>query len=102
VARYLKWLAAVVAVSCLFAAAGFTKQVIDDEAYARAVLVKQRNPGNVLFDSEYRVAEATRVFRIYSALACFLTAAIGGSLLWGLGALHAKFDRAVEEARQTG
>ena len=91
-AAYLKTLGAVVALLGLLGAGEFGCRVIGDDAYARAVLVRERNPGNVLFESEYRGAEATHLFLIYSAAACLLVGVLGGSALWGLGALHAKLD----------
>jgi hypothetical protein len=32
------------------------------------------------------------LFSIYSAVGSFLIALVGGSLLWGIGALHSKLD----------
>jgi hypothetical protein len=91
-AVYLKSVAVLVALLGVLAGVQFTALVVRDEDFQRAVLMRQRNSGNVLFESEYRVAEAAHVFLIYSAIGCFLTALIGGSLLWGLGALHTKSD----------
>jgi hypothetical protein len=93
-AVYLKSMAALVALLGVLLGIGFVRQAMkDDEGFRRAALMRDRNPGNVLVESEYRVAEARRVFLFYSAAASFLTAAIGGSLLWGVGALHSKADR---------
>jgi len=91
-AVYLKSVAVLVALLGVLAGVQFTALVVRDEDFQRATLMRQRNSGNVLFESEYRVAEAAHVFLIYSAIGCFLTALIGGSLLWGLGALHTKSD----------
>jgi len=91
-AVYLKSVAVLVALLGVVAGVQFTALVVRDEDFQRAALMRQRNSGNVLFESEYRVAEAAHVFLIYSAIGCFLTALIGGSLLWGLGALHTKSD----------
>jgi len=92
-AVYLKSLGALVAVLGILMGFGFMRRALGDEAYERAAKIRERNPGNVLFESEYRMAEARRVFLVYSAASCFLTAVIGGSLLWGVGALHTKLDR---------
>jgi len=91
-AVYLKSVAVLVALLGVLAGVQFTALVVRDEDFQRAALMRQRNSGNVLFESEYRVAEAAHVFLIYSAIGCFLTALIGGSLLWGLGTLHTKSD----------
>ena len=99
-AAYLKSLAAVVVVLGVLMGIAFVQQATGDEAFRRARLMKERNPGNVLFESEFRVAEARRVFLFYSAVGCFLTAVIGGSLLWGVGSLHAKLGRQELAARR--
>ncbi len=91
-AVYLKSVAVLVALLGVLAGTRFVLMVAHDEAYARAALLRDRNAGNLLFESEYRVAAAGRVFLIYSAAGAFLTALIGGSTLWGLGSLHGKLD----------
>ena len=90
---YLKSLAVVIALLGSLAGAGFVRRVTSDEQFAQASLMRERNAGNILFESEYRVAQAAHVFLIYSAIGSFLIAVVGGSLLWGVGALHAKLDR---------
>lgn len=92
-AAYLKSVSGVLVLLALLTGAGFVRRVVGDDAYYKAKLMRERNAGNVLFESEYRVAEAAHVFLIYSAVGCFLVAIVGGSLLWGLGALHSKIDR---------
>ena len=91
-AVYLKSVAVLVALLGVLAGLQFASLVVRDQEFEQAAMMRQRNSGNVLFESEYRVAEAAHVFLIYSAIGCFLTALIGGSLLWGLGAMHAKID----------
>jgi hypothetical protein len=98
-AAYLKSLAAFVVLLGVLTGLGFVSRIAGDEAYQRARMMRERNAGNVLFESEYRVAEAGHVFLIYSAVSCFLTALIGGSLLWGLGSLHSKIDGAIAPPR---
>jgi hypothetical protein len=98
-AGYLKSVAAIVALLGALAGARFITLVRNDEAFSRAAMMRERNAGNILFESEYRVAEAAHIFLIYSAISSFLIAVIGGSLLWGLGALHAKVDGAAAARR---
>ena len=93
-AAYLKAVAVIVALAGTLTGVRFVTLVRNDEAFARAAMMKDRNAGNILFESEYRVAKAAHVFLIYSAAGSFLIALIGGSVLWGLGALHSKVDRA--------
>ena len=97
-AAYLKLLGAIVALLGVLAGARFVTLVRNDEAYARAALMRERNAGNILFESEFRVAEAGHVFLLYSAIGSFLIAIVGGSLLWGLGSLHAKVDRGISRS----
>jgi hypothetical protein len=92
-AIYLRVAGALVVALSVLCGAAFIREARGDEAYHRAKMMRERNAGNVLFESEFRVAEARHVFIIYSAVGCFLTALVGGSLLWGLGSLHAKIDR---------
>jgi hypothetical protein len=82
-----------VALAGVLVGARFVTLVRNDEAFARAAMMRERNAGNILFESEYRVAEASHVFLVYSAASSFLIALIGGSLLWGLGSLHTKVGR---------
>jgi hypothetical protein len=92
-AVYLKSIAGLVVLLGVLTGSRFVLLVVSDENFARAALARERNAGNILYESEYRVAEAGRIFLIYSAVSCFMTALIGGSLLWGLGCLHSKLDR---------
>ena len=91
-AVYLKSVAVLVVVLAVLSGSQFVRLLIHDEEFQRAALMRERNAGNILFESEYRVAEAGHIFLIYSAVSCFLIALIGGSLLWGIGALHSKID----------
>ncbi len=99
-AAYLKSMGALIAFLGVLFGAAFIHRSIEDEAFHKAALARDRNPGNVLFESEYRMAEAKHVFLIYSAVGCFLVAAIGGSLLWGLGALHTKVGRSENDREE--
>jgi hypothetical protein len=94
VAVYLKSVAVLVVLFGVLSGAGFAHRAVRDEEFFRARLVRERNAGNILFESEFRVALAGHIFLIYSAASCFLMALMGGSLLWGLGALHTKIDAA--------
>ncbi len=98
-AAYLKSVAVLVVLLSVLSGSRFVSLVVHDEEFQRASLMKERNAGNILFESEYRVAQAGHVFLIYSAVSCFLIALIGGSLLWGLGALHSKIETGAGSAR---
>jgi hypothetical protein len=92
-ATYLKAVGWLVMVLGIVAGLMFVAGVVGDEPYYRAKMALDRNPGNVFFETEFRVALARHVFIVSYAVSAFLTALIGGSLLLGLGALHRKLDR---------
>jgi hypothetical protein len=92
-AVYLKSIAGLVVLFGVLTGSRFVSLIANDENFAKAALGKERNAGNILYESEYRVAEAGHIFLIYSAVSSFMTALIGGSLLWGVGSLHSKIDR---------
>lgn len=100
-ANYLKALAVVVAVLGALAGIVFLRAVGEgSEEYRRAELLRERNPGSMPYELEFGVAQSRRVFLVYSAAGSLLIAVVGGSLLWGLGSLHAKVDRTVTSARE--
>ncbi|HUI24655.1 MAG TPA: hypothetical protein VL403_01125 [Candidatus Kryptonia bacterium] len=67
----------VLLIGVLFAGACVTAMA-RDEAYAKAKLVASRNPGNVLYEAEFKGAQVQRAFQ--------LVGAAGGALL-GLNGL---------------
>ena len=71
-AVYLKSVAILVALLGVLAGTRFTLLVANDEEYSRAALLRDRNAGNLLFESEFRVAAAGHVFLIYSAVGAFM------------------------------
>lgn len=91
-ARYLKAVAILVVLFGLACGVRFAHLAKGDADYARKKLARERNVGNMLFEAEYRVAEARHLFLVYSSAGGFLIAVVGGSLLWGLGSLHGKLD----------
>ena len=60
----------------IIALVAFTSFVLGDEDFQRAQLVKERNPGNVMYESRYFVALTAHTFLI------------GGTLCGGLVALN--------------
>jgi hypothetical protein len=93
-AAYLKAMAVIVGLFGLLCGVAFSYQLATDQEYSLKKLARERNPGNILFDTEFRVAEARHIFLLYSATGGFLITFVGASLLWGLGALHQRLDRA--------
>ena len=100
-AAYLKSAAVLVVVMAVLSGSRFVWLAVHDEEFQRAAFLKERNAGNVFFESEYRVAKAGHIFLVYSAASCFLIALIGGSLLWGVGALHSKIDGSTSSSPET-
>ena len=69
----------------------FSVYVTRDEAYAKAQLRMSRNPGTVLYGSEYFVALTKRAFLVCGAVGGGLLALNGGTLLL-LGAWVGRVD----------
>jgi hypothetical protein len=91
-ATYLRVTAIAVGIFGLLVGIGFARVAYGDAEFELKRKARERNLGNVLFETEFRVAEARRLFLVYSSTAGFLVAIVGGSTLWGLGALHARLD----------
>jgi hypothetical protein len=60
---------------------GFASFAVRDERYSKAVLLKERNPGNMLYESQYFVAATIRMFLVAGAVAGGLLAVNGVTLL---------------------
>ena len=65
----------------IIALVAFTSFVLGDEDFQRAQLVKERNPGNVMYESRYFVALTAHTFLIGGALCGGLVALNGLTLL---------------------
>lgn len=92
-ALYLRSVAILVAGFGLFVGVAFARLAWGDAELDVKRRARERNVGHVVFETEYRVAEARHLFLVYSSTAGFLVALVGGSALWGLGSLHARLDR---------
>ena len=75
----------------LAALIGFSAYVVRDEQFSKAALLKERNPGNVLYESQYFVAATIRVFLIAGAVGGALLALNGATLLL-VGSVAARQD----------
>lgn len=59
----------------------FVVFTLRDERYAKAVLLKDRNPGNSMYELQYFVAATTRIFLVGGAVAGALLALNGVTLM---------------------
>jgi len=73
----------------LTAMVGFSTYVLRDHEYAKAVLLRERNPGNVLYEARYGAAFFKRVVLVSGAVAGALVTLHGTTFLL-LGALAAR------------
>ena len=72
-ARACKWIGATALLLGLGLVALSTIHIVRDDAYRKAELVASRNPGNVLYEAEFKGAQVRRAFQIFGAF--------GGGLL---------------------
>ncbi|MBI4517372.1 MAG: hypothetical protein HY699_16335 [Deltaproteobacteria bacterium] len=80
-ARLCKLLGAAVVVLGLALVITCTLQVVRDEDYRKAALVAARNPGNVLYEAEFKGAQVRRAFQITGATAGMLLGLNGLTLV---------------------
>jgi hypothetical protein len=73
----------------------FVVGMVRDEEYHRAALVRDRNPGNVLFEAEYKGALVMRAFESVGVIVGILLV-INGATLLGLGTLAQRVPRRKE------
>lgn len=70
----------------------FASFVLRDEKFEKARLLRERNPGNVMYESEYFVAATVRGFLIGGAVGGGLLALNGATLLL-VGVLAGRSER---------
>lgn len=61
---------------------GFSVSVVRDDRYDKTALLKERNPGNMLYESQYFVAATIRVVLIAGAVSGVLLAIQGVTFLF--------------------
>jgi len=71
----------------------FVLTIARDDTYRAAALAASRNPGNVMYETEFGVARVRRAFRVVGAVAGVLLA-INGATLLGLGVVAGRADHA--------
>jgi hypothetical protein len=83
-ARACKVIGAALAVLGVAVALTFAVIIARDDAYRRAAMAFERNAGNVMYEAEFRGAQARRAFELIGVVAGMLLALNGGTLV-GLG-----------------
>jgi|MudIll2142460700_1097286.scaffolds.fasta_scaffold1188348_2 hypothetical protein len=73
---------------------GFGAYVVRDERFSKATLLKERNPGNVLYESQYFVAATIHLFLIAGAVGGAFLAIHGVTFLF-IGKVAAQQGRSV-------
>jgi hypothetical protein len=73
----------------------FSYRIAFDTEYHNAALIRERNPGNVLYEAEYKGALVMRAFEAVGAIVGILLV-INGATLFGLGALAQRVPRRKE------
>ena len=73
----------------LVVALGFLVAIQRDDAYAKAAMASARNPGNVMYEAEFRGAQVRRGFEVMG-VAVGVLLAINGATLVALGAVAAR------------
>jgi hypothetical protein len=91
--RYLVILGVVLIALGLSGSAWCVQAVSDDEAYYHAALALEKYPGNVLYTTEFKMAEPRHMLLMAGAAASAPLGLILGSICAGLGALVARVAR---------
>ena len=76
----------------LAVALGFLVAIERDDAYSRAAMASERNPGNVMYEAEFGAARVRRGFQVGGLIAGVLLG-VNGSTLLGLGIVASRLQR---------
>ncbi len=87
--RFSKILGMVLLGAGLAAVVGFSTFALRDERFDKAALLRDRNPGNVMYEGQYFAAFTLHVFLIAGAV-CGALLAINGTTLLLVGRLAAR------------
>ena len=75
----------------------FSVAIGHDEAYRGAALAAARNPGNVMYDAEFKGAQVRRAFELVGVIAGILLA-LNGTTLLGLGIVAGQLRHITRES----
>ncbi len=86
-ATYMKFLGVILIMAGLGGSVYCWNGAAHDEAYFKALHALDKYPGNVLFTTEFRVAEPRHMLLVGGAYSSVLLGAVLGSLSLGIGTL---------------
>ncbi len=88
-ARACKIIGGAVSVVGIAIALTFVIVIARDDAYRRAAVAASLNPGNVMYEAEFKGAQVRRAFELTGTIAGILLA-LNGATLFGLGVVAAR------------
>ena len=97
-ARVCKVTGTILSILGVALALAFMIGIARDAEYQRAALARERNPGNVMYDAEFKGAQVRRAFEAIGVIVGILLV-INGTTLLGLGVLA---DRVPRKKRDQG
>jgi len=90
--RACKLIGTVLAILGVVVSLTFTIVIARDDDYRRAALTASHNPGNVMYDAEFKGAQVRRAFEMIAVIVGILLV-INGTTLLGLGVLAERVPR---------
>jgi hypothetical protein len=84
----------------LAALIGFSVFVMRDERFEKAALFKERNPGNVMYESQYFAAFTIHTFLVSGAI-CGALLALNGTTLLLLGVVAGRQEQRLARGRES-
>lgn len=91
---YLRALGILLAVLGVIGSTWCAQGVLGDEAFFRAAKALEKYPGNVLYTTEFKMAEPRHMLLLAGAWASAPLGIVLGSICFGLGSLLARLDAA--------
>ena len=91
-ARACTMIGGILVVVGLVVALGFLVAIQRDDAYTKAAMASERNPGNVMYEAEFGAARVRRGFQVGGLIAGGLLG-LNGSTLLGLGIVASRSQR---------
>ena len=95
-----KLIGGALAVLGMAVALAFVIVIARDSSYGSAALAAQRNPGNVMYDAEFKGAQIRRAFELGGVIAGILLA-LNGATLAALGVVAGRLPGSAELAAHT-
>ncbi|MFQ5665863.1 MAG: hypothetical protein ACE5I7_05455 [Candidatus Binatia bacterium] len=100
-ARACKTIGTALALLGMAVALVFVVVIVHDDAYGRAALAAERNPGNVMYEAQFGAAKVRRGFQLVGIIAGILLA-VNGTTLVGLGVVAGRGGRKRKDTAPSG